>query len=332
MLDRRRARARLNGLFVGSRLRAPALDRSRSHGRPERAGALRSHRAWTDPDASRRRMRPGRSCRSAAACAPVNVLMNLGDADYDGLQTQISYRGHARWYAAVSYTLSQGDQHQRARRQRHRTQRRRTSRGSAEETERGPSLLDQRHRAVITFSYQLPYNVTAGTVTQLRLGASVQRRDRPRQQRRRANNDRPVVDGRSVLAARPSAVPGPRTCRSSSRGGSSAPAGPSCSARRLQPVQPRQHPRPRADDLRRHRHGQPDLRSGGRRRHGHQRAAGAGEHRPAAHVPAPDAVSVLRRAGRHAARKRSDGSQAGQEVRWSLWKKIEFLLIPFVSC
>ncbi|MDT7687872.1 MAG: hypothetical protein QOE46_631 [Acidobacteriota bacterium] len=36
----------------------------------------------------------------------VNVLMNLGVADYDGLQTQLTYRGNSRMYAAVSYTLS----------------------------------------------------------------------------------------------------------------------------------------------------------------------------------------------------------------------------------
>jgi hypothetical protein len=42
----------------------------------------------------------------------VNVLTNLGVADYDGLQTQISYRGHSRMYAAVSYTLSKSDQYQ----------------------------------------------------------------------------------------------------------------------------------------------------------------------------------------------------------------------------
>src|SRR5207248_7407061 len=36
----------------------------------------------------------------------VNVLMNLGIADYDGLQTQVSYRGNSRAYAVVSYTLS----------------------------------------------------------------------------------------------------------------------------------------------------------------------------------------------------------------------------------
>src|SRR6185312_10806554 len=36
----------------------------------------------------------------------VNVLTNLGVADYNGLQTQVSYRGHRRVFAAVSYTLS----------------------------------------------------------------------------------------------------------------------------------------------------------------------------------------------------------------------------------
>ena len=95
----------------------------------------------------------------------VNVLMNLGVADYDGLQTQVSYRGNARIFAAVSYTLSKATN---------------TSEPDGNgigpnesniarlgEVERGPSLLDQRHRAVITFSYQFPYNITAGTVTQL---------------------------------------------------------------------------------------------------------------------------------------------------------------------
>ena len=32
--------------------------------------------------------------------------MNLGVADYDGLQTEVSYRGNSKIYAAVSYTLS----------------------------------------------------------------------------------------------------------------------------------------------------------------------------------------------------------------------------------
>ena len=36
----------------------------------------------------------------------VNVLTNLGVADYDGLQTLVSYRGNRKMYAAISYTLS----------------------------------------------------------------------------------------------------------------------------------------------------------------------------------------------------------------------------------
>ena len=36
----------------------------------------------------------------------VNVLMNLGTADYNGLQTQVSYRSHRTFYAQLSYTLS----------------------------------------------------------------------------------------------------------------------------------------------------------------------------------------------------------------------------------
>ena len=36
----------------------------------------------------------------------VNVLMNLGVADYNGLQTQISYRGRSKFSGSLSYTLS----------------------------------------------------------------------------------------------------------------------------------------------------------------------------------------------------------------------------------
>jgi hypothetical protein len=42
----------------------------------------------------------------AGGVRQVNVLTNLGVADYDGLQTQISFRGNRRMYAAISYTLS----------------------------------------------------------------------------------------------------------------------------------------------------------------------------------------------------------------------------------
>ena len=35
----------------------------------------------------------------------VNVLMNLGVADYDGLQTQVTYRGSSKMYAALRMLL-----------------------------------------------------------------------------------------------------------------------------------------------------------------------------------------------------------------------------------
>src|SRR2546430_4791750 len=95
----------------------------------------------------------------------VNVLMNLGKADYNGLQTLFSYRGNRKMYASVSYTLSKATN---------------TSEPDGNginpnqsilsrlgEEERGPSVVDQRHRAVITFSYRFPYNFTVGTLTQL---------------------------------------------------------------------------------------------------------------------------------------------------------------------
>lgn len=124
----------------------------------------------------------------------VNVLMNLGVADYDGLQTQVSYRGNRRVYAALSYTLSKAtnnsepdgngigpDQ------------------GTFErqgEWERGPSVLDQRHRAVITFHYQFPHNFTLGTVTQLASARPFNATTGVDNNGDGANNDRPVVNGR----------------------------------------------------------------------------------------------------------------------------------------
>jgi hypothetical protein len=124
----------------------------------------------------------------------VNVLMNLGVADYDGLQTQVSYRGNRRMYAALSYTLSKAtntsepdgnginpDQSNIAR---------------LGEIERGPSLLDQRHRAVLTLSYQFPYNITAGTLTQLASARPFSATTGMDNNGDGANNDRPVVDGK----------------------------------------------------------------------------------------------------------------------------------------
>src|SRR5262249_36218124 len=95
----------------------------------------------------------------------VNVLRNLGIGDYNGLQTQVSYRGNSRLYAVVSYTLSKAT---------NTTEPDGNGIGPNEsvlsrlgEVERGPSVVDQRHRAVMTVSYRFPFNFTAGTLTQL---------------------------------------------------------------------------------------------------------------------------------------------------------------------
>ena len=123
----------------------------------------------------------------------VNVLMNLGAADYDGLQTQVSYRGLRNVFAALSYTLSKATNTTEP-----------DGNGIAPsdgniarlgDVERGPSVLDQRHRAVITFSYQLPYNITAGTVTQLASARPFNATTGVDNNGDGANNDRPVVGG-----------------------------------------------------------------------------------------------------------------------------------------
>ena len=123
----------------------------------------------------------------------VNVLMNLGESDYHSLQTEISYRGNAKMFAGLSYTLSKAT---------NTTEPDGNGVGPNEaniarlgEVERGPSLLDQRHRAVITFTYQLPYNLTAGTVTQLASARPFNAVTGIDNNGDGANNDRPVVNG-----------------------------------------------------------------------------------------------------------------------------------------
>jgi hypothetical protein len=126
----------------------------------------------------------------------VNELMNLGVADYDGLQTQVSYRGNRKLSAAVSYTLSKAT---------NTTEPDGNGIGPNDgnlarlgEGERGPSLLDQRHRAVMTLSYQLPFNITAGTLTQLASSRPFNATTGVDNNGDGANNDRPVIDGKVI--------------------------------------------------------------------------------------------------------------------------------------
>jgi hypothetical protein len=174
------------------------------------------HQRWTDLDrtvdlnapALFDRTAPGQERSTAAAdatrpIAPVNggfrsinVIMNLGDADYDALQTMVSYRGSDKLFAALSYTLSKAT---------NTTEPDGNGIGPNDaniarlgEEERGPSLLDQRHRAVITFTYRLPLSFTAGTVTELASARPFNAVTGVDNNGDRANNDRPVINGAVV--------------------------------------------------------------------------------------------------------------------------------------
>ena len=123
----------------------------------------------------------------------VNVLENYGVADYDGLQTLFSYRGNSRIYASVSYTLSKATNTTEP-----------DGNGVAPNQsvllrlggeERGPSIVDQRHRAVVTFSYRFPYNITAGTLAMLASARNFTATTGVDNNGDGLNNDRPVING-----------------------------------------------------------------------------------------------------------------------------------------
>src|SRR5205823_4469226 len=63
------------------------------------------------------------------------------------------------------------------------------------EEERGLSVVDQRHRAVITFSYKFPYNFTAGTFVQLASARPFSATTGIDNNGDGLNNDRPVING-----------------------------------------------------------------------------------------------------------------------------------------
>jgi hypothetical protein len=174
------------------------------------------HQHWTDLDrtvdinapSAFDRTAPGqtRSVNAANATRPitpvaggvrqVNVLMNLGEADYDGLQTQLTYRGNPRMYGSLSYTLSKATNTFEP-----------DGNGIAPnqgilsrlgEEERGPSVLDQRHRAVLSFNYNFPNNITAGTVVQYASARPFNATTGIDNNGDGANNDRPVIDGEVI--------------------------------------------------------------------------------------------------------------------------------------
>lgn len=126
----------------------------------------------------------------------VNVIMNLGIADYDGLQTQLTYRGHRKMYAAVSYTLSKAT---------NTFEPDGNGIGPNEsniirlgEVERGLSVVNQRHRAVFTLNYRFPLNITAGTVTMLASARPFNATTGVDNNGDGINNDRPIINGTIV--------------------------------------------------------------------------------------------------------------------------------------
>jgi hypothetical protein len=200
--------------FVNPRSQVTSIGAEREVMKGLFVGADYVHQHWTNLDRSVDlnaptpfdRAAPGqtRSVAAANATRPivpvnggvrsVNVLMNLGVADYDGLQTQISYRGNSKMHAYVSYTLAKATN---------------TTEPDGNginpndaniarlgEEERGPSVVDQRHRAVIGFTYNLPYNITAGSVVQLASSRPFNATTGIDNNGDGANNDRPVVDGK----------------------------------------------------------------------------------------------------------------------------------------
>jgi len=177
------------------------------------AGADYVHQHWTKLDRTVDlnapsifdRTAPGqvRTVAAASATRPilpvnggirnVNTIMNLGVGDYDGLQTQITYRGISRLFASLSYTLSKAT---------NTFEPDGNGIGPNEaniarlgEVERGPSVVDQRHRAVITVSYQFPYNISAGTLQMFASSRPFNATTGIDNNGDGANNDRPVVDG-----------------------------------------------------------------------------------------------------------------------------------------
>ena len=162
------------------------------------------------------------------------------------------------------------------------------------EEERGPSVVDQRHRAVITFSYDFPLQHHGRHGHAAGIGASVQRRDRHRQQRRRREQRSP---GHRRQGDRQVGVP-----RHRHAGRVGVPRGPHQAGRagtillRLEGFNLFNHGNilgraqtTYGDTADRQHH----VRPGGRGRHGDQRHSGAGQHRSAADVPVAAALSFL---------------------------------------
>jgi Carboxypeptidase regulatory-like domain len=123
----------------------------------------------------------------------INVVENMGTADYDGLQMMMRWRNE-RASASMSYTLSKAT---------NTTEPDFTTAGPNDfnvlgEPERGPSLLDQRHRGVVMFTYRLPYDIMVGTLSQFASARPFNATTGVDNNGDGNNNDRPVIKGAVV--------------------------------------------------------------------------------------------------------------------------------------
>jgi hypothetical protein len=132
----------------------------------------------------------------ACGVRQVNALMNLGEANYNGIQTQLTYRGNAKFFAALSYTYSHATNTTEPDGNGIGPNQSVISRLGDEEL--GASVVDQRHRAVLTLSYELPWNLTAGTVTQYASARPFNATTGVDNNGDGLNNDRPVIDGQVI--------------------------------------------------------------------------------------------------------------------------------------
>ena len=124
----------------------------------------------------------------------INVIANQGVADYNGLQTMLRYTD-ARTLLSVSYTLSKTT---------NTTEPNGNGAGPNDYNQLGapyetaPGLLDQRHRAVILFSYRLPADVTVGTYNSFASAKPFNATTGVDNNGDGSNNDRPVINGTVV--------------------------------------------------------------------------------------------------------------------------------------
>ncbi len=123
----------------------------------------------------------------------VNTYMNLGEAEYNGLQTLLTVRRFTNFYGSFGYTLSKAT---------NTTEPDGNGIGPSEsilsslgEEERGPSVLDQRHRAVLQATYRFPWNFTAGTIMMFASARPFNATTGVDNNGDGIQNDRPVING-----------------------------------------------------------------------------------------------------------------------------------------